>query len=130
VRRAGLVVAVEGAAALVMAVSLVIAGAGGESARMAFGTAGWFVLVGSGVLAAGCALWTGRRWGRGPAVFTQLLLVPIALAVSWRQPLYGIPVAALALGTLALLFSRSAQRWVAGIDQAGDIAETADPNDR
>ena len=42
------------------------------------GTAVWFVLVGGAVLAAGRALVIGKRWGRGLAVFTQLLLLPVA----------------------------------------------------
>ena len=45
------------------------------------------------MLAAGCALVTGKRWGRGLAVFTQLLLLPVAwyLAVGSHRPAFGIP---------------------------------------
>ena len=58
-----------------------------------FGTAAWFAIIGGAVLAAGWALWTGRRWGRGVAVFAQLLLLPVAwyLAVGSQQWIYGIP---------------------------------------
>ena len=58
-----------------------------------FGTAAWFAIIGGGVLAAGWALWTGRRWGRGVAVFAQLLLLPVAwyIAVGSHQWIYGIP---------------------------------------
>lgn len=120
VRRAGVVVALEGAAALVVAVVLVILGFSGGNARMAFGTAGWFVLVGGGVLAAGWALLTGRRWGRGLAVFAQLLLLPVAwtMAVGSHRPEFGIPVGVVALAVLVSLFSPSALRWAAGQDSA------------
>jgi peptidoglycan/LPS O-acetylase OafA/YrhL len=118
VRRAGVVVALEGVAAIVVAVILVIRGFTGADQRVAngFGTAAWFVIIGGAVLAAGWGLWTGRRWGRGLAVFAQLLLLPVAwyLAVGSHQPAYGIAVAAVALGTLALLFTRSAVRWASG----------------
>lgn len=71
------------------------------------GTAGWFVLVGGAVLAAGCRLAVGKLWGRGLAVFAQLLLLPVAwyLIVGSHQPAIGIPVGIIALGVLVLLFS-------------------------
>jgi hypothetical protein len=73
------------------------------------------------VLAAGCALLVGRRWGRGLAVFAELLLLPVAwyLAVGSHRALIGIPVGVIALAALALLFSPPAVRWVAGGDQRG-----------
>ena len=58
----------EGVAAMVMAVAEAVfyfRGSGGSIAGFnSLGTAGWFVVMGSAVLAAGWALWTGRRWGR------------------------------------------------------------------
>ena len=112
-RRAGAVVAIEGAAAIVVALILGVLGFAGGDKRVAFGTALWFVLVGVAVLAAGWALWTGRRWGRGIAVFAQLLLLPIAwyMAVGSHRPEYGIPVGVVALIALVLLFSPSTLRW-------------------
>ena len=79
-----------------------------------FGTAAWFAIIGGAVLAAGRALWTGRRWGRGVAVFAQLLLLPVAwyLAVGSQQWIYGIGVGIVALITLVLLFSPSAVQWL------------------
>ncbi|MCV7401734.1 hypothetical protein H7K24_16465 [Mycobacterium fragae] len=123
VRGAGLIVALQGAAALVVAAVLLIRGLGGADQRVVngFGTAVWFVLVGGGVLAAGCALLVGRRWGRGLAVFAELLLLPVAwyLTVGSHRPLAGIPVGIMALTVLILLFSPGAVRWVAGADQRG-----------
>jgi peptidoglycan/LPS O-acetylase OafA/YrhL len=121
VRRAAVVVSLEGAALVVVAVVVVVrhlAGVEDQPWLSGYGTAGWFAVMGSAVLAAGWALWTGRRWGRGIAVFAQLLLLPVAwyMAVGSHQWLYGIPVALVALVTLALLLSPSALRWLGAQD--------------
>lgn len=124
--------AVEGAAAIAVAVILVTRGVAGADQRIVngFGTAVWFVLIGGAVLAAGWALWTGRRWGRGLAVVVQLLLLPVAwyLAVGSHRPLFGIPLAVVALGTLVLLLTPSALRWAAGQERASP--DSADPDTR
>jgi hypothetical protein len=126
VRGAGLLVAVQGGAALVVAAVLLLRGLAGVDQRVTngFGTAVWFVLVGGGVLAAGCGLLVGRRWGRGLAVFAELLLLPVAwyLAVGSHRPLAGIPLGILALTVLVLLFSPSALRWISGDDQRGSAS--------
>ena len=118
VRVAGWIVAVQGVAGLAVAVALVVRGIAGVDQRVVngLGTAAWFGLVGGVVLAAGRALVVGKRWGRGLAVFTQLLLLPVAwyLAVGSHQPLWGIPVAVVALTVLVLLFSPAALRWAGG----------------
>ncbi|WP_276080677.1 hypothetical protein [Mycobacterium parmense] len=123
VRAAGVIVAVQGLAALAMAVVLVVRGAAGADQRVVngLGTAVWFVLVGAVVLAAGRALTFGKRWGRGLAVVTELLLLPVAwyLAVSSHRAAFGLPLGVLALTVLVLLFSPAAVRWAAGGGQAG-----------
>jgi peptidoglycan/LPS O-acetylase OafA/YrhL len=122
VRQAAILVALEGLAGLVAAVVYVVSGFSGadQPGLNFFGTAAWFAIIGGGVLAAGWALWTGRRWGRGLAVFAQLLLLPVTwyVAVGSHQWLYGIPVAAVALITLVLLFSPSALQWLGTQDSA------------
>ncbi|MCV7409458.1 hypothetical protein AWC05_10485 [Mycobacterium florentinum] len=135
VRRAGFIVAAQGLAALVMAVALVVRAIAGADQRVVngVGTALWFLVIGAVVLAAGRALVVGRRWGRGLAVFTQLLLLPVAwyLAVGSHRPAFGIPLAVVALTALLLLFSPSALRWVAGADQRGPASsDSADPDSR
>ena len=129
VRGAGLIVAVQGAAALVVAAVLVVRGLAGADQRVVngLGTAVWFVVVGGGVLAAGRALVVGKRWGRGLAVFAQLLLLPVAwyLAVGSHQPAFGIPLGIVALTVLVLLFSPAAVRWAAGGDQRGPASSTS-----
>ena len=123
-RAAGLIVVLQGAAALVMAAVLVVRAIAGADQRVVngLGTAVWFVLVGGVVLAAGRALVVGKRWGRGLAVFTQLLLLPVAwyVAVGSHRPAFGIPVGVVALAVLILLFSPAAVRWASGDNQGGD----------
>jgi hypothetical protein len=113
-----LIVAVQGAIALVLAAVLVVRGFGGADQRVVngFGTAAWFAVVGGAVLAAGAAMLAGRRWGRGLAVFAELLLLPVAwyLAVGSHRLVFGIALGVVALAVLALLFSPPALRWVAG----------------
>jgi hypothetical protein len=135
VRRAGFIVAAQGVAALVIAVILVIRGLAGADQHIVngLGTAVWFVLVGAGVLAGGWALVTGRRWGRGLAVFAQLLLLPVAwyLGIGSHRLAFGIPVGLTALLTLGLLFSASAVRWAAGGDQPDPAsAASSEPDTR
>jgi hypothetical protein len=128
VRGAGLIVAVQGVAALVVAAVLVVRAVAGADQHVVngLGTAVWFVVAGGVVLAAGWALTVGKRWGRGLAVFTQLLLLPVAwyLAVGSGQPLIGIPVGIVALTILVLLFSPAALRWAAG-DQRGPASSAS-----
>lgn len=116
VRYAGYLVAAEGVAALVMAVVLLIRAFGGADQHIVsgYGTALWFLLIGSGVLTGGWALISGRRWGRGIAVPTNLLLLPVAWYVfTSHHVVYGIVVAALAILTLGLLLSPAAVQWMA-----------------
>ncbi len=109
-------VALEGVVLVVVAVVLVVRALGGvhEVSISGYGTAVWFVVMGAALITAGWALWTGRRWGRGIAVFAQLLLLPVAwyIAVGSAQWSYGVPVALVAVVALILLFSPSAVQWL------------------
>ncbi len=120
--------AAQGATGLVVAVVLLIRAIGGADQRgiNGFGTAAWFALAGSAVLAAGWSLLVGRHWGRGLAVFAELLLLPVAwyLTVDSHRALIGIPVAGVTLTALALLFSPAAVRWMSG-GQSGPAAGPA-----
>jgi peptidoglycan/LPS O-acetylase OafA/YrhL len=115
VRGTGLVVALEGLAALLFAVALVISGIRGGDARIAYGTAGCFVLMGAALGEAGRALWRGRRWGRGVAVFAQLLILPVAyyMVTGSHRPEFGVPLGLVAVITLVLLFTGPALKWAA-----------------
>jgi hypothetical protein len=134
VRWAGGIVAAEGIAALSVAAVLAVRGLAGADQRVVngFGTAVWFVLVGVGLLAAGWALLTGRRGGRGAAVFAQLLLLPVSwyVAVGSSQWSYGVPIAVVALVTLVLLFSPSAVQWLGAQDPDSASADNSGPDTR
>lgn len=126
VRIAGGIAAVEGLLLIAMAVALVVREAAGhrEVAISGYGTAGWFAVMGSGVAAAGWALWTGRRWGRGIAVFANLVLLGVAWYVygsGWLG--IALVVAATAIAVLALLFSPSGLHW---LTQAPDSGASSD----
>lgn len=122
VRRAAVLVALQGAAGVIAAVVFVVRALRGADQHIVsgFGNAAWFGLLGAGVLLAGWALWTGRRWGRGIAIYTQMLLLPVSWYVgvgSHRWP-YAIPIAALAIAILVLLFSRSTLQWLSGTEES------------
>ncbi|VEG52509.1 putative integral membrane protein [Mycolicibacterium aurum] len=126
VRAAGAIAALEGVLALVTAVVLVVREAGGhhETGISGYGTAAWFAIMGSGVTAAGWALWTGRRWGRGIAVFANLVLLGVAWYVfSSGQLQYAVVVAATAIAVLGLLFSPTGMHW---LTQEPDSAASSD----
>ena len=129
-RQAAVLVALEGARGLVVA-AVLVSGFCGRRRRVAsgFGTAAWFALIGGGVLAAGWALWTGRRWGRGIAVFAQLLLLPVAwyMAVGSHQALRD-PAGGRG-AVLVLLFSPSALRWLGAQDSSAS-ADNSGPDTR
>ncbi|MGZ4583860.1 MAG: hypothetical protein ACXVYI_05815 [Mycobacterium sp.] len=128
VRGAGLLVVVQGVAALVLAAVLVVRGVAGADQRVVngVGTAVFFILVGAVVLAAGRALMVGKRWGRGLAVITELLSLPVAwyLTVDSHRPGFGIPAGVVALAVLGLLFSPAGLRWAAGGDQRDSASST------
>ena len=128
-----MVVALEGAALIGVAAVLVVrhvAGVEDQPWLSGYGTAGWFALMGAGVLTAGWALWTGRRWGRGIAVFAQLLLLPVAwyMGVGSQRWLFAVPIGLVALATLVLLFSPSTLQWLGAQDSAS--ADNSGPDTR
>lgn len=121
VRSAGYVVLAEGVLALLVAAIYVVhalTGINQDAVRgllsgFGYGTAVWFTIVGGAVAAAGWALITGRRWGRGLAVFANLILLGVAWYIySEGQFVYAAVVAVLAVTVLGLLFSPAAVHWV------------------
>ncbi|AFM16201.1 hypothetical protein Mycch_1399 [Mycolicibacterium chubuense NBB4] len=131
VRIAGGIAVAQGTLAIVMAVVLTVRELAGhrEVAISGYGTAVWFVIMGSAVIAAGWALWTGRRWGRGIAVFANLLLLGVAWYVfSSGQLLYAVAVAAVSVAVLALLFSPPVLHWLGHPDSAS--SESSEPETR
>jgi hypothetical protein len=134
VRQAAVVVSLEGVALFVVALTLAVRHLGGVEDQpwlSGYGTAGWFAIMGAAVLAAAWALWTGRRWGRGIAVFAQLLLLPVSwyMGVGSHQWLYAVPVALVALAALALLFSPATLQWLGAQDSSAS-ADNSGPDTR
>lgn len=131
VRRAAILVGLQGAAGVVAAVVFTVRGLAGADRHIVdgYGNAGWFAVIGGAVLAAAWALWTGRRWGRGLAVFAQMLILPATwyAGVGSHRWGYAVPIAAASIAVLVLLFSPSALKWLAGqTDSDPDRAASAD----
>lgn len=119
VRRAGLVVALEGAVGVVAGAVFLVRGlTGAEDAGFIndYGTAAWFAILGGGVLAGGLALVRGRRWGRAIAVVAQILLIPVAFALltDSGRPYFGAPLLVVVVIVLGMLFSPKSVRWLSG----------------
>ena len=127
IRRAGVLGICESLVGLAYAVFLIfreitgqhdygtVSADGSENTFVGYGTAAFFVAVFGTVAAAGFALRRGRRWGRGPVVILQMLLLP----VSWYIASAGliIPaviVAACSLFGLYLTFNSRSLGWAAG----------------
>lgn len=130
VRAAAVLVGLQGAAGLIAAAAFVVRGLSGADRQIVngFGNAAWFGILGAIVTAAAWALWTGRRWGRGIAVFTQLLILPVTwyVGVGSHRWIYGVPIAAVALAALVLLFSPATLRWLSYSAPSGS-ADSSDP---
>lgn len=117
IRIAGALTALEGAIAVVVTLLLVLREMGGHEDEVAsgYGTAAWFGIIGGGVLLGGLGLLSGRRWGRAISVVAQILLLPVAYALltDSHLPIFGVPLAIVALTTLVLLFSPASLHWLA-----------------
>jgi hypothetical protein len=122
-RIGGGLVALQGAIGVIVAVVYVVREVFGHRDRAAsgYGTAGWFVVLGGAILAAGVALLTGRRWGRAIGVLTQLLLLPFiwSLLTGSHRPVFGVAVGLFDLAALAMLFAPATTRWIAAGYQGG-----------
>ena len=132
-RRAAVLVGLQGTALAVGAVLFVVRALAGADRHIVngFGNAAWFGLFGAALLAAAWALWTGRRWGRGIAIYAQMLLLPVSwyIGVGSHQWFYAVPVAVVAVLILVLLFSRDTLKWLAG-DQDSASADSSGPDTR
>ncbi len=118
VRAAGVIVALEGLAALVLGVVELIRGITGtaDTTTGAYGMAFWMIPMGLGVLAGGIALLRGKRWGRTVGVLTNLLLgfTGVSGAFAQGSALFGYPLLVPAVIVLVLLFSPPTTAWLEG----------------
>jgi hypothetical protein len=118
VRGAGLLVGLQGLAGIAFAIAVLIRALAGASTpgNNLYGQAAYFAVIGGAVLAVGVALTLGKTWARSPAVVAEIILLGIAwyaLGPSGR-PEIGVPVAALAVLVLVLLFRAPSRQWALG----------------
>ncbi|MBP3088749.1 hypothetical protein EML15_06240 [Corynebacterium sp. sy017] len=79
-----------------------------------YGTALFFIIVFGVVIIAAAMMIKGKRWGRGPVLMLELLLLPISYYMcTGGQIIAGIITALSALIALALLFSAPTLQWLA-----------------
>lgn len=115
VRGAGLVVTLQGLAGIAFAVAVLVRAIGGATTPGSnlYGEAAYFAVLGGGVLACGLGLLLGKTWARTPSVVVEIIL----LGVAWyamgpsKRPELGLPVAALAVLVLVLLFTARSRVW-------------------
>jgi peptidoglycan/LPS O-acetylase OafA/YrhL len=130
VRGAGALVTAQGLVGVGFAVALLVRAIEGASTpgNNVYGEAGYFAVIGAGVLAAGIGLVLGKHWARSPATVVQILL----LGVSWYligpsgRPEFGIPVALLCVAVLVLLFSARSREWSLGLDGVDEDGSTSE----
>lgn len=120
--------------ALIAALVLIIRGLAGsdQSIASSYGTAGWFIILGGAVFAAGLALLAGKRWGRTIAVVAEILLLPVAWALltDSHQPGWGMLVGTAAVAALVALFWPTSARWMAQAYGAEPATDGGDDEER
>jgi hypothetical protein len=130
---AALVVALQGALGVLFA-AILFARALNSSVRVVdvIGEAGYFAVLGGGVLAVAVALFRGRRWARTPALVVQVLLVGVAwyAAVPSGRPEFGLPVGLVCLAVGAALLGRPAREWAGDPSASGTRGYNGDDRAR
>jgi hypothetical protein len=112
IRVAGVLVGLQGVAALVFAVLVGI-----QDSMLPLGSVlgevGYFVVVGVALAFIGAALATGRRGARTPAIVIQLLLLPVVYSLIGpsRQLLLGVAAGIYVVATFLLLISERSRAW-------------------
>lgn len=131
VRGAGILVGLQGLVGIVFAVALLIRALGGAtSVGNLYGEAGYFAVIGGAVLGCGVALVLGKRGARAPSTVVEILL----LGVSWYaggpsgRPEFGIPLAALCLVVLYLLYNARSREWALDLPEAGEKDAERNPD--
>ncbi|OLR90398.1 hypothetical protein [Actinokineospora bangkokensis] len=121
---AGALIALQGLAALVFTVVLLVEGLGGGGAlgtRTVLGEVAYFAVFTGGVVACASGLFLGRTWARGPSIVLEVLVAGAAwyaIGPSGR-PEIGVPVAVVAVAALVLLFHPRTTLWAHG-DEGSD----------
>jgi len=114
VRVAGALTGLQGLAGIGFAVALLVR-AFSDVATIGnlYGEAAYFAILGGAVLGCGIALVLGKRGVRGPTTVIEIILLGVAwyAAGPSDRPEYGIPVAALCVAVLYLLYNAPARLW-------------------
>lgn len=114
VRVAGALTGLQGLAGVGFAVALLVRALSGvETIGNLYGEAAYFAILGGAVLGCGIALVLGKRGVRGPTTVIEIILLGVAwyAAGPSDRPEYGIPVAALCVVVLYLLYNAQARLW-------------------
>ena len=125
VRLAGAATALPGLALVVFTVLLLVNGFGvpAQAGNNLYAEAAYYIVLAAGTLFCAAGLLLGKTWARSPAVVIALLLV----GVGWysagpaSQLALGVPLAAIGVAVLVLLFRRPSRAWALG--QADDETE-------
>lgn len=116
VRAAGGIVAFEGLVGFVFGLAVLVRTVGGHEVAgiNGYATAGWFIVLFGAVLAAGTALLTGRRGGRGAGIITQVLLAPFAFSLLGQSHRigWGIAVLVVIVPAFVLLIHPRTTAWL------------------
>jgi len=114
VRVAGLLVGVEGLAALAFTVAVVVRTFTVTGQRLPLvGEAGFFLIMAAAVLGVAAGMILGHRWTRTPSAVLQLLLIAVAWYAIGPSKLVvpAIITVAVCVATLVLLFTAPARAW-------------------
>lgn len=116
VRAAGGIVACEGLVGFLFGLAVLVRTVGGHEVVgiNGYATAAWFLVLFGAVLAAGAALLTGRRGGRGAGIITQILLAPFAFSLLGQSHRigWGIAVLVVIVPAFVLLVHPRTTAWL------------------
>ena len=109
-------VALQGVAVVLIAAFLLVelVAERPRSVGAAVGVLALAALGGCGLLVVARGLVAARRWSRSPAVVTQLIVVPVALAAAREAPLVGVPMLVWGGAVIVLLFVPSVSHALDG----------------
>lgn len=123
---AGIIAICQSLIGIVYAIILIVRGFMGKSdpsivyesdnanTEVGFGTAAFLLIVFGAVVAGALLMMRGKRWGRGPVIMLEILLLPISYYMfAGGQALAGAVCAISALAALGLSFSPRAVEWAA-----------------
>ncbi|RZQ60730.1 hypothetical protein [Amycolatopsis suaedae] len=133
VRLAGALTALPGLTLMVMAVMLLIGGLTGRTSlgnSNVYAEAGFYAVLGIGVLFCAGGLLFGQTWARSPSVVVALTLAGVGWYTAGPSgfPVLGVPIIVVGLAVVVLLFRRPSRAWVLDL-RDGETEEEAAERD-